>query len=386
MAVDCHTYTQRHKYDPCGNILPASYCGTTRNSRMKERSLNLYGTIGTDITAANLAKQLEGAGDYDRLVINLHTAGGKVAEGWAIYNDLEALRLAGKKVVFRIVGMAASMGSFVMLASDEIYMAENSMLMVHAPRGIATGTATSMREGADLLEKIESIMKQGYMKQFRKDEETVQEWLAKDTWFTPQEALVAGLITGIIPPVLRGSATRDFIANISPEVAYAAWIEGPAGEGPTNQPSMETVIAYLDLDGGAKEKDVIKAIQELEATANAAVARAEKAETTLETLRAEMTEQVAASLIDGAVTAGKITAAQKDRYLKLARADYDTTRDLLDSMEAYTPPSVGLKTETDADLVAEWHKRHKDGTLAKLQATDPARYEALAEAFKASKA
>jgi hypothetical protein len=54
-------------------------------------------------------------------------------------------------------------------------------------------------------------------------------------------------------------------------------------------------------------------------------------------LESEKENDKIVSLVDGAVAAKKITADQKEKYVKLAKADFNTTKEVLDGMKAYQP-------------------------------------------------
>lgn len=63
---------------------------------------------------------------------------------------------------------------------------------------------------------------------------------------------------------------------------------------------------------------------------------------------AEETKRV--ELVDGAIAAKKITAAEKESFLKLATADFDSTKKILDGMTGVT--ELGDKTHGDVKLSA----------------------------------
>jgi hypothetical protein len=60
------------------------------------------------------------------------------------------------------------------------------------------------------------------------------------------------------------------------------------------------------------------------------------------------------NLVDGAIAANKLAAGDKDRYLKLAKADFETTKELIDAMKPYESiesrlSAAGNGTATEAD-------------------------------------
>ena len=83
--------------------------------------------------------------------MRINSPGGSVFDAVAIYNALK--RHTGTVTVW-IDGIAASAASYVAMAGDEIIMPENAFLMIHDPSGIVMGTATEMREMAEVVSRM----------------------------------------------------------------------------------------------------------------------------------------------------------------------------------------------------------------------------------------
>lgn len=54
-----------------------------------------------------------------------------------------------------------------------------------------------------------------------------------------------------------------------------------------------------------------------------------------EALKKEASEKKIGDLVDGAITAKKLTAGEREKWLKLAAADFETTKELIESMKAF---------------------------------------------------
>jgi hypothetical protein len=65
----------------------------------------------------------------------------------------------------------------------------------------------------------------------------------------------------------------------------------------------------------------------------------------LNDLTSERNREKIANLVDGAVTAKKITADQRASFVKLAEADFESTKTVLDAMKAYQPIEKKLNEE-----------------------------------------
>jgi ATP-dependent protease ClpP protease subunit len=165
--------------------------------------LRIYGDIGRDWwaeesnDAKTIVEKLDGiSGDID---VRINSFGGSVADGLAIFN---ALRRYDGKVTTYVDGVAYSIASLIAMAGAEIVMAENAMLMIHAPWGVTVGNAPDMREMADILDKHAAAMTTSYRRDGGPDEETISGWLTdgKDHYFDAAEAQAIGLIDVVGAP------------------------------------------------------------------------------------------------------------------------------------------------------------------------------------------
>ena len=172
-------------------------------SLVKEKqtaTLNIYGDItswawsDTDVSAANLSKQLEALGDVEQIDVYINSYGGEVAEGLAIYN---ALRRHKAKVTTYCDGFACSIASVIFMAGDERIMNESSLLMIHNAWTMAVGNSAELRKQADDLEKITQASVEAYKSHSSLSEEEIKEFMDNETWILPEEALSYGFATTV---------------------------------------------------------------------------------------------------------------------------------------------------------------------------------------------
>jgi ATP-dependent protease ClpP protease subunit len=183
--------------------------GVTVKAAIAAPVLQLYGDVGIDVLAADVARALEQAGGRD-VTINLFSYGGDAGEGLAIHDILA--RYQGKKTIV-IDGVAASAGSMVAMAGDRVVMPDNALMMIHNCWSLAAGDAESLRTSANLLDTYSASYRQTYARKSGKDESQVDEWMAAGagagTWFTAAAAVEAGLADEVVAPVdVRASVPR----------------------------------------------------------------------------------------------------------------------------------------------------------------------------------
>jgi ATP-dependent Clp endopeptidase proteolytic subunit ClpP len=159
----------------------------------------LYDEIGAwGITAKQFAQDLVACGDVSQINLRIHSPGGDVFAGMAIYNTLKA---HAATVDVYIDGLAASMASVVAMAGDTIYMPSNAMMMIHKPWGVQGGDADEMRRYAELLDKVEATLVQAYASKTGKSPEEIHALLKAETWMDGSEAVAAGFADQLIDPL-----------------------------------------------------------------------------------------------------------------------------------------------------------------------------------------
>ncbi|MDK2124154.1 ClpP-like prohead protease/major capsid protein fusion protein [Parachitinimonas caeni] len=157
----------------------------------------IYGDIGESwygesVTAAQFVRELA-ALDVDQLTVRLNSFGGSVPDGLAIYN---AIRRHPAQVTVCIDGVAASIASLIAMAGDTVEMADNALLMVHAPWGSTTGNSTALRDYADLLDTWAQAMAVSYASKTGKSTDDCLALLCDgvDHWYSASEAQAFGFI------------------------------------------------------------------------------------------------------------------------------------------------------------------------------------------------
>ena len=163
----------------------------------------IYDTIGShDINAKQFVDEIKEL-QAETIHVRINSPGGSVIDGNAIFNALERHQA---KIITHIDGLGASMASVVAMVGDEVHMSDNALLMIHNPWTVSIGDADELRADADLLEKMSDSIINAYSRsQYEKEE--IKDLMDKETWFTAQEALEAGLVDHV-EKGLRASANE----------------------------------------------------------------------------------------------------------------------------------------------------------------------------------
>jgi len=227
----------------------------------------IYGDIGDSwnsesVTARSMVTELN-ALDASEINVRINSIGGSVIDGLAIYN---AFKRHSAKINVFVDGVALSIASLIAMAGDTVTMADNALMMIHAPWAGAQGNAADFREAADTLDRYAVAMSSSYADKTGKTTEEVSAWLTdgKDHWFSADEALAEGLIdtVGIALPVKAQfnlnrfktipAAAGIFIKPLQQEITMtpeeiaaeakaAAAANQPAAQLPAAQPSAAEI-------------------------------------------------------------------------------------------------------------------------------------------------
>ena len=167
----------------------------------------IYDEIGMwGVSAQQFANELKEIGNVRQINLHIHSPGGDVFDGIAIYNLLK--NHPANKTVY-IDGLAASMASVIAMAGDEVIMPENAMLMIHKPWGIQGGDAEELRKYADLLDKVESTLLMAYIAKTGKSEDELAAMLAVETWLTGKECVELGFADKLAEPLVAMASIQS---------------------------------------------------------------------------------------------------------------------------------------------------------------------------------
>lgn len=235
----------------------------------------LYDEIGAwGISAQQFARDLKALGDLQRIDLRVHSPGGDVFEGTAIYN---LLKHHPARVEGYVDGLAASMATVILMACDVVYIPENGLMMVHKPWGITGGDADDMRRYVELLDKIEDTMVMAYAGKTGKTAEEIKSLLKEETWMTGREAVEAGFADQLTEPLaaaahLNSKRMQEF--THMPEALKALLqprASTPVPAAPTPAPAAAAPAVAAPVAAAPSEADVRARIQAAEDTRRAGI-------------------------------------------------------------------------------------------------------------------
>lgn len=184
-------------------------------------SLLLYGDIssyswGSGISLDSVVSALAGK-TADVIDVYINSYGGDMFESIAIKNYL--IRRP-ERIVTHIDGVAASGGSIIAMAGEEIIMPKDSEMMIHNPWTLGYGNAEDFRKLADELDTANVSVQETYMNHFTDTREKLIELLEAESWLTAEEALSYGLATSLVeegtkPDAIEKDEELEIVENKS---------------------------------------------------------------------------------------------------------------------------------------------------------------------------
>ncbi|MBP3540436.1 MAG: ATP-dependent Clp endopeptidase proteolytic subunit ClpP [Clostridia bacterium] len=191
------------------NLVPMVVEQTNRGERsfdiysrlLKDRIVFLGGEINDDVANLVVAQLLflEMENPDSDISLYINSPGGSVTAGMAIYDTMNYIKPDVRTVC---IGMAASMGAFLMMAGakGKRLALPNSEIMIHQPLGGASGQATDVAIRAEWLLKTKQKMTQLMADMTGQDLEKVKQDVERDYFMSAEEALKYGIIDEIYQP------------------------------------------------------------------------------------------------------------------------------------------------------------------------------------------
>ena len=168
---------------------------------LKDRIVFLGGEINDDtanlVVAQLLFLEMEDPDSDISLYIN--SPGGSVTAGMAIYDTMQYIKPQVRTVC---VGMAASMGAFLLMAGEKgkRLALPNAEVMIHQPLGGAQGQATDVAIRAEWLMKTKKKMTSMMAEMTGQPLKKIQADVERDYFMSADEALEYHIIDEIYQP------------------------------------------------------------------------------------------------------------------------------------------------------------------------------------------
>ena len=189
------------------NLIPTVIEQSSRGERaydiysrlLKDRIIMLSGPVTDDLANSIISQLLFlDAQDSEKdIYLYINSPGGSVTAGLAIYDTMNFVKADVQTIV---MGMAASMGSFLLTAGTKgkRFALPNAEIMIHQPLGGAQGQATEIEIAARHILKTRERLNKILAERTGQPIEVIEKDTDRDNFMTAQEAKDYGLIDEVL--------------------------------------------------------------------------------------------------------------------------------------------------------------------------------------------
>lgn len=207
--------------------------------------VSIYGEIGTGWDGQSGVDAKAFREEFQKIPVNqpvnlhIHSPGGSVFDGLAIFNLIAARRA---NVTAYVDGVALSAASFIAMAAGKVVMPKTSRMMIHDAQGFSIGDSANMREMATLLDRESDRIADIYASKTGKTRQAMRALMQATTWMDGEEAKEMGFCdecvdAAAVTNTFNLSQFRRVPAELKPTAPTHPAI---SGAGSTTTPHMDT--------------------------------------------------------------------------------------------------------------------------------------------------
>ncbi|HDF3660980.1 TPA: ATP-dependent Clp endopeptidase proteolytic subunit ClpP [Staphylococcus aureus] len=191
------------------NLIPTVIETTNRGERaydiysrlLKDRIIMLGSQIDDNVANSIVSQLLflQAQDSEKDIYLYINSPGGSVTAGFAIYDTIQHIKPDVQTIC---IGMAASMGSFLLAAGakGKRFALPNAEVMIHQPLGGARGQATEIEIAANHILKTREKLNRILSERTGQSIEKIQKDTDRDNFLTAEEAKEYGLIDEVMVP------------------------------------------------------------------------------------------------------------------------------------------------------------------------------------------
>ena len=191
------------------NLIPTVIETTNRGERaydiysrlLKDRIIMLGSAIDDNVANSIISQLLflQAQDSEKDIYLYINSPGGSVTAGFAIYDTIQHIKPDVQTIC---IGMAASMGSFLLAAGTKgkRFALPNAEVMIHQPLGGAQGQATEIEIAANHILKTREKLNRILAERTGQSIERIQKDTDRDNFLTADEAKEYGLIDHVMQP------------------------------------------------------------------------------------------------------------------------------------------------------------------------------------------
>jgi ATP-dependent Clp protease protease subunit len=166
---------------------------------LRDRLVFLVGPVNDQTANLVIAQMLflESENPDKDIFLYINSPGGSVSAGLSIYDTMNFIK---PDISTLCMGMAASMGSFLLMAGakGKRLALPNAKVMIHQPSGGAQGQASDIEIQAREIIKTREQLNRIYADRTGQTAERIAADMERDTWMSAEEAREYGLVDQVL--------------------------------------------------------------------------------------------------------------------------------------------------------------------------------------------
>ena len=191
------------------NLIPTVIETTNRGERaydiysrlLKDRIIMLGSAIDDNVANSIVSQLLflQAQDSEKDIYLYINSPGGSVTAGFAIYDTIQHIKPDVQTIC---IGMAASMGSFLLAAGakGKRFALPNAEVMIHQPLGGAQGQATEIEIAANHILKTRAKLNKILAERTGQSIDQIEKDTDRDNFLSADEAKDYGLIDEVMQP------------------------------------------------------------------------------------------------------------------------------------------------------------------------------------------
>lgn len=208
--------------------------------------IEIDGIIGIDVWPSMISRELRAAAGED-VELLFSSPGGYIDDGLAIFNlihDYEGRTTA------KIIGVAASMASYIPLAADKVIAKSNAVYMIHDALMATYGNEAEHTKTAKILGGFSNLLADIYAKKTGKTVDKIRALMQDESYFFGSEMLDAGFVDEIDEIEVNDEREKDdVVLDVMMKVELAT---GKVKEKPEDYSKIAALLPKSQASGPAK--------------------------------------------------------------------------------------------------------------------------------------
>jgi ATP-dependent Clp endopeptidase proteolytic subunit ClpP len=187
---------------------------TVKNSMPNIIDVEIHDEIG--MWGVSAKEFISSISDKSISTINLsiNSPGGSLFDGLAMYH---ALKEHPATVNSKVLAIAGSAASIILMAGDHISMPEDTYVFIHHPSSGVFGNAEDFREAADLLDRFSDNILNIYERRTSMDREELKAMMAREEFISAKDAVRMGFadeVTGALEVAANAASFERYFKSM----------------------------------------------------------------------------------------------------------------------------------------------------------------------------